>query len=117
MEVEGRLSRGAVAAIWEGTLPAGVRPRLQVLRRFTMMKMEAGRYGSMLSDGVHFMPANLPASVAHLVRDGSIRQGTVVRLREFGLVKMKNARCGSLPASTSGYFGCSGIVSCRCCRG
>ncbi|KAL6624796.1 hypothetical protein ACP70R_032117 [Stipagrostis hirtigluma subsp. patula] len=82
MEVD--LSRGAVARLAEG-LP--LRPVLQVaeVARVAGGSSAAGaeRYRILLSDGVHSQPGFLASSLNHLVSDGALRRGTVVRLLDY----------------------------------
>ncbi|CAN6340290.1 unnamed protein product [Urochloa humidicola] len=83
------LSRGAVPALWSCSLGSRWRPVLQVADArhvpdgSGLRPAPEQRYRIDLSDGVHSQPGTLAASLNHLVRDGSLRRGTVVRLLNF----------------------------------
>ncbi|TVU05638.1 hypothetical protein EJB05_48807 [Eragrostis curvula] len=89
-----RLTLGAVAAILEGSLPAGLWPWLQVTSLSISTRGEGNNYGMLLSDGDHFMHSTLAASLDDLVKDGRIRPGTVVRLEEFTVVTLPGSSRG-----------------------
>ncbi|CAL4896080.1 unnamed protein product [Urochloa decumbens] len=84
------LSRGAVPALWSCALqgPSWC-PVLQVADArhvpdgSGLRPAPEQRYRIDLSDGVHSQPGTLAASLNHLVRDGALRRGTVVRLLDF----------------------------------
>ncbi|CAN6345001.1 unnamed protein product [Urochloa humidicola] len=84
------LSRGAVPALWSCSLGSSRwRPVLQVADArhvpdgSGLRPAPEQRYSIDLSDGVHLQPGTLAASLNHLVRDGNLRRGTVVRLLNF----------------------------------
>ncbi|CAN6331135.1 unnamed protein product [Urochloa humidicola] len=83
------LSRGAVPALWSCALGSRWRPVLQVADArhvpdgSGLRPAPEQRYRIDLSDGVHSQPGTLAASLNHLVREGDLRRGTVVRLLNF----------------------------------
>lgn len=86
--LEADLSHRAVAALWMWP-ERRWRPVLQVadLRHVPdgtgLSPAPEQRYSITLSDGTHSQPGMLDASLNHLVRDGTLRRGSVVRLRDF----------------------------------
>ncbi|KAL6624795.1 hypothetical protein ACP70R_032116 [Stipagrostis hirtigluma subsp. patula] len=89
--LEADLSHGAVAALSRLTASAAVagwRPVLQVadLRHLVDGCLDPAaeiRYSVKLSDGAHLQPGRLAVSLNHLVRDGALRRGSVVRVLDF----------------------------------
>ncbi|RLN07544.1 hypothetical protein C2845_PM11G04750 [Panicum miliaceum] len=89
------LSRGAVAAMSEQ--PPALRPVLQVadVQQLPWLSRSAAstpRCRLVLSDGVHCLQGLLVSGLAHLVADGALRRGTVLRLLEY--------QCSTLQDST-----------------
>ncbi|KAL6619658.1 hypothetical protein ACP70R_034797 [Stipagrostis hirtigluma subsp. patula] len=86
MEVD--LSRGAVAAMSEhGEKAAGLRPVLQVADVPRLVgspgRSVATLYRLVLSDGVHLLQGILASVRNHLVADGTLRRGTVLRILQY----------------------------------
>ncbi|GJN36321.1 hypothetical protein PR202_gb25170 [Eleusine coracana subsp. coracana] len=82
VEVEVELSRGAVAAI--SRRAEGLRPVLQVADSPRLAATAASqRCLLLLSDGVHTQRGALATCLTHLVRDGDLRRGTVVRVLDY----------------------------------
>ncbi|GJN36320.1 hypothetical protein PR202_gb25169 [Eleusine coracana subsp. coracana] len=80
LEVE--LSRGAVAAILR--MAEGLRPVLQVADSPRLAaRAAAQRYRILLSDSVHSHEGVLAVSMNHLISDGSLRRGAVVRVLDY----------------------------------
>ncbi|CAN6336070.1 unnamed protein product [Urochloa humidicola] len=84
------LARGTVPALWACSPVSRWRPVLQVADARHDVPDGSGlrpapeqRYAVYLSDGVHSQRGTLAASLNHLVRDGSLRRGSVVRLLDF----------------------------------
>jgi replication factor A1 len=83
-----QLTPGAVKEIWD--LPDGpgnIKPVLQVadLRPVTTKASAAAqseRFRLLLSDGVHSQQSMLSTDHNHLVRDGSLRVGSIVHLQD-----------------------------------
>ncbi|XP_062219115.1 replication protein A 70 kDa DNA-binding subunit C-like [Phragmites australis] len=90
-----QLTPGAVQAIADGMGPSAIQPVLQVaeVRPITSTKRgpagakpdpnSSERFRMMLSDGVHAQQAMLATAYNPLVRDGTLRVGTIVHLNEF----------------------------------
>ncbi|XP_034584479.1 replication protein A 70 kDa DNA-binding subunit C [Setaria viridis] len=82
------LSHGAVAAMWWSP-GSRLRPVLQVADArhvpdgSGLSPAPEQRYRIDLSDGVHSQPGTLAASLNRLVRDGTLRRGSVVRVLDF----------------------------------
>ena len=84
-----QLTPGAVKEIWD--LPDGpgtIQPVLQVadLRPVTTKNSAATahseRFRLLLSDGVHSQQSMLATDHNHLVRDGTLRPGSIVQLQD-----------------------------------
>ena len=94
MEVD--LSQGAVAAMSRHQ-EEGLRPVLQVAdaRQLPGLPRSASstpRCRLVLSDGVHCLQGVLVSGLAHLVADGALRRGTVLRLLEYQCCTVRNRR-------------------------
>ena len=95
MEAAAQLTPGAVQAIANGAVPAALQPVLQVLEVCRIATTKSGnssanpipsereRYRLILSDGVNAHQAILATAFNPLIRDGTLRAGTIVHLNEF----------------------------------
>ena len=95
--MEVNLSRGAVAAMSEQPAALRLRPVLQVAdaRQLPGLPRSASstpRCRLVLSDGVHCLQGVLVSGLAHLVADGALRRGTVLRLLEYQCSTIRNRR-------------------------
>ncbi|RLN29241.1 hypothetical protein C2845_PM05G10260 [Panicum miliaceum] len=90
MEVD--LSHGAVAAMSRHT--EGLRPVLQVADapRLVGSSAAAAKYHLELSDGAHLLQGVLATSLNHLVADGTLRRGSVVRVLDYVCSCIRNQR-------------------------
>ncbi|KAL6624797.1 hypothetical protein ACP70R_032118 [Stipagrostis hirtigluma subsp. patula] len=96
MEVD--LSRGAVAAMWRRA-DEGLQPVLQVagVQRLPRRSPAAAAAVAeqcllVLSDGVHAQRGFLATTLGHLVRDGALRRGAVIRVLEYVCSLIQNRR-------------------------
>ena len=93
MEVD--LSHGAVAATSRHDHEAeGLRPVLQVAGapRLVGSSAVAAKYRLVLSDGAHLLQGVLATSLNHLVADGALRRGSVVRVVDYVCSCIRNQR-------------------------
>ena len=95
MEVD--LSHGAVAAMSRHDHEAeGLRPVLQVAGapRLVGSSPAAAKYRLVLSDGAHLLQGEgvLATSLNHLVADGALRRGSVVRVVDYVCSCIRNQR-------------------------
>jgi len=95
--MEVNLSRGAVAAMSEQPAALRLRPVLQVagaqqLPGLPWSAASTPRCRLVLSDGVHCLQGMLVSGLAHLVADGALRRGTVLRLLEYQCCTVRNRR-------------------------
>ncbi|XP_062223277.1 replication protein A 70 kDa DNA-binding subunit C-like [Phragmites australis] len=85
-----QLTPGAVQAIADEAGPAAIQPVLQVVKlRLVTTKADnansnsSSRFRMVLSDGAHSLQSMLATALNPLVRDGTLRVGTIVHLNEF----------------------------------
>ena len=95
--MEVNLLRGAVAAMSEQPAALRLRPVLQVagaqqLPGLPRSAASTPRCRLVLSDGVHCLQGMLVSGLAHLVADGALRRGTVLRLLEYQCSTIRNRR-------------------------
>ncbi|TVU18318.1 hypothetical protein EJB05_34408, partial [Eragrostis curvula] len=93
--MEAGLSRGAVAAISASENGAHAVDPPAVLQVADLQVLGPPGlcplwYRMVLSDGVHSVQGGLPTSMNHLVEDGDLRPGTVLRLLEYYGVTTRN---------------------------
>lgn len=74
-----------------------LRPVLQVadvrqLPGLSRSAVSTPRCGLVLSDGVHCLQGMLVSGLAHLVADGALPRGTVLRLLEYQCCTVRNRR-------------------------
>ena len=92
--MEVNLSRGAVAAMSEQPAALRLRPVLQVAGapRLVGSSPAAAKYCLVLSDGAHLLQGVLATSLNHLVADGALRRGSVVRVVDYVCSCIRNQR-------------------------
>ena len=92
--MEAALTRGAVATIAESKKWHSAPVVLQVVDTVRippralpllhgMPEIRLGGYALVLSDGVHTHEMGLITPLGHVVRDGRVRKGSIVRLRSY----------------------------------
>ncbi|KAF3934837.1 hypothetical protein ABW19_dt0201204 [Dactylella cylindrospora] len=96
MASTGPLSAGALAAIFaagcESPKDAWSNPVLQVLlvKKIDAQGNTPERYRIVLSDGLHFTQGMVGTQINHIMAEGTIDKGSIVRLPEYGTGKVKD---------------------------
>nr|CAB3459940.1 unnamed protein product [Digitaria exilis] len=95
MTAPAQLTPGWVAAVSEYNDGDGMlQPVVDVVKVGNPQRNPAAveRFRMVLSDGVHSVQCILATAINPLVRDGAIKQGSVIHLQEFNLSTIQNRR-------------------------